>query len=80
MRKVLIVGLILLLGGCLGGTIWYFNKVKINDFLTEKEIIKKELLADYYDEAHQLLETMTLDEKISQTLLVRHPSQMIWLF
>lgn len=67
-----IIFLILILLGIIG---YLSFNTSILDKINEQNITSTDLFKDYYDNARELLNTLTIDEKISQMLLVRHPSQ-----
>lgn len=88
MKKILILLICILL---VVGAFFYFKKVNssINQNIAQKqaenEVIdnipeepkKTELFEEYYEHAEALLETMTLEEKVSQMFLVRFPNSGI---
>ncbi len=67
-----IIFLILILLGIIG---YLSFNTSILDKINDQNIASTDLFQDYYDDAKELLNTLTIDEKISQMLLVRHPSQ-----
>ena len=60
---------------------FFYDKFKTDAFTLDKMVCelnaqaRKDLFADYYDQAASLLEKLSLDEKISQLLLVRYPKE-----
>ncbi len=88
MRKKLLILIILLLFVILiigGFMIFYYlqgdNKViqeskeQIDNQIEKQEIVKKDLFEDYYVEAEEIMEDMTIEEKVGQMFLVRYDSQ-----
>lgn len=72
MKKMIVIILIIILIGLY----FSFNKSSLKQKLDDnKEQDKTEdIFSDYYAQAESLLNTLTIDNKISQLLLVRHPS------
>lgn len=48
------------------------NKEMANEYVNNEEI-KKELFEEYYDEAEELMKSMTIEEKVGQMFLARYP-------
>ncbi len=71
-KKMIIIILVILLIGLY----FSFNKSSLKQKLDDnKEQDKTEdIFSNYYEQAESLLNTLTIDNKISQLLLVRHPS------
>ncbi len=72
--KKIILGLVLI-SIVLVSTVTFIIKKPMNQIEENIPIPKKELFEDYYELGEQKLKTMTLDEKISQILLVRVPQK-----
>ena len=77
MKKILFSLLIIVL--LIGGFCYYryyLKKENPKDNDNEQvnnEVIEKDIFNDYYDQAESLLNTLSIDEKIAQLLLVRRP-------
>lgn len=80
MKKKLFLIIPILIVGLILGFFIYQNKEKLSTYMSNSkpnEDVKKDLFADYYDKAEEKLNTMSVDEKIAQVLLVRYGSSSL---
>lgn len=72
MKKMIFIILVILLIGLY----FSFNKSSLKQKLDDNQEKDKteDIFSNYYEQAESLLNTLTIDNKISQLLLVRHPN------
>lgn len=54
----------------------FIDNVDNNEKEEEEEIIKKDLFEDYYDEAEEVMKTMSIENKISQLFIIKYQDDL----